>query len=120
MIERAEVLVLSHRLSRIRLFSTGSNVTRDSVVVRLEDGDGRVGWGETYLVPGAVDACRAMTADLLGREPGDVVAALFGRQGLHRWALGAVSMALDDLRARRDGLAVSDLYGTRQRGRGRA
>ena len=60
MIERAEVLVLTHRLSRTRLFSTGSNVTRDSVVVRLEDGDGRVGWGETYLVPGAVEACRAM------------------------------------------------------------
>ena len=120
MIERAEVLVLSHRLSRIRLFSTGSNVTRDSVVVRLEDGDGRVGWGETYLVPGAVDACRAMTADLPGREPDDVVAALSGGEGLHRWALGAVSMALDDLRARRDGIAVSALYGTRQRGRVRA
>ena len=33
-----------------------SNVTRDSVVVRLEDSDGVVGWGETYLVPGAVEA----------------------------------------------------------------
>ena len=50
-IERAEVLVLSHTLSRTRLFSTGSNVTRDSVVVRLEDGDGRRRLGRD--VPGA-------------------------------------------------------------------
>ena len=54
MIDRTEVLVLTHRLSRTRIFGTGSNVTRDSVVVRLEDGDGLLGWGETYLVPGAV------------------------------------------------------------------
>ncbi len=61
MIERTEVLVLTHRLSRTRIFGTGSNVTRDSVVVRLEDGDGLVGWGETYLVPGAVEAAREMS-----------------------------------------------------------
>ena len=100
-IERTEVLVLTHRLSRTRIFGTGSNVTRDSVVVRLEDGDGLVGWGETYLVPGAVEAARAMTdggrrADA-GRGRGRADGA---DPDAHRWALGAVSMALDDLRAR--------------------
>jgi len=116
-IERAEVLVLTHRLSRIRLFSTGSNVTRDSVVVRVEDTDGHVGWGETYLVPGAAEACRAMTAELPGREPDGAVTALSSRPGLHRWALGAVTMALDDLRARARGVSVAALYGDRLRDR---
>ena len=117
MIERAEVLVLSHRLSRIRLFSTGSNVTRDSVVVRLQDGDGHIGWGETYLVPGAVEASREMTDELPGREAETASVDLTSRRGLHRWALGAVSMALDDLRARERGIPVSALYGPRQRDR---
>lgn len=117
MIERAEVLVLSHRLSRTRLFSTGSNVTRDSVVVRLADGDGRVGWGETYLVPGAVEACRSMVGELGGRDPEVAARELASRRSLHRWALGAMSMALDDLRARQRGVPVSDLYGPRVRDR---
>ncbi|MEP6637708.1 MAG: mandelate racemase/muconate lactonizing enzyme family protein [Chloroflexota bacterium] len=120
MIERVEVLVLTHRLSRTRLFGTGSNVTRDSVVVRLEDRDGRVGWGETYLVPGAVEAAQAMTETLVGADPDRAAARLTARPDVHRWALGAVSMALDDLRARQRGVSVSDLYGARQRNRVRA
>ena len=120
MIRGAEVLVLSHRLSRTRLFGTGFNLTRDSVIVRLEDGDGRVGWGETYLVPGAVESARAMAEHLIGCDPGAAAADLVAASGLHRWALGAVSMALDDLRARCQGIAVSALYGERQRDRVRA
>src|SRR5690349_13950911 len=75
-IARADVLVLRHVLSRTRYFSTGSNVTRDSVVVRIADRGGRVGWGETYLVPGAVDATRAVVADLVGAQPDDEAARL--------------------------------------------
>jgi D-galactarolactone cycloisomerase len=117
MIERAEVLVLSHTLSRIRLFSTGSNVTRDSIVVRLQDADGHVGWGETYLVPGAVEACRVLAGELLGRDAEASSRDLMSRPRLHRWALGAVSMALDDLRARARSIPVSALYGPRLRER---
>jgi D-galactarolactone cycloisomerase len=119
-IERTEVLVLTHHLSRTRLFGTGSNVTRDSVVVRLEDKDGLVGWGETYLVPGVVEAARAMTDELAGMDADRAAADLTARPGVHRWALGAVSMALDDLRARCRGVPVSDLYGARRRERVRA
>ena len=120
MIDRTEVLVLTHHLSRTRIFGTGSNVTRDSVVVRLEDGDGVVGWGETYLVPGVVDAARAMTDSIVGSDADDAAAELTARPDAHRWALGAVSMANDDLRARQRGIPVSDLYGTRLRGKVRA
>jgi D-galactarolactone cycloisomerase len=119
-IRGAEVLVLSHRLSRTRLFGTGFNLTRDSVIVRLEDDEGRIGWGETYLVPGAVDASRTMADNLVGRDPEPAAVDLAADTGLHRWALGAVSMALDDLRARRRGIAVAALYGERQRNRVRA
>ena len=115
MIERAEVIVLSHRLSRTRLFSTGSNVTRDSVIVRVQDTAGRIGWGETYLVPGAVASCRAMAGELAGRDADEASADLIGRPGLHRWALGAVTMALDDLRARARSVPLSALYGVRVR-----
>jgi D-galactarolactone cycloisomerase len=116
----AEVLTLSHRLTRTRLFGTGQNLTRDSVIVRLEDGDGVVGWGETYLAPGAVDSATAMTDRLLGRDPDDAAAGLTAEPAPHRWALGAVTMALDDLRARRRGIPVSDLYGERLRSSVRA
>jgi D-galactarolactone cycloisomerase len=120
MIVRTEVLVLTHRLSRTRLFGTGSNVTRDSVVVRLEEADGPVGWGETYLVPGVVEAARAMTEEVVGMDADRAAAELTARPEAHRWALGAVSMALDDLRARCRGIPVSDLYGARRRDRVRA
>jgi D-galactarolactone cycloisomerase len=120
MIARTEVLVLTHHLSRTRIFGTGSNVTRDSVLVRLEDSDGRVGWGETYLVPGAVTAAREITEAITGREADAAAADLVSRPDAHRWALGAVSMALDDVRARARGIPVSDLYGERRRARVRA
>jgi len=116
-IERAEVLVLTHRLSRRRDFGTGSNLTRDSVVVRLEDRDGHVGWGETYLVPGVVEAGRAMAGGIVGQDADRASSDLAAAHGLHRWALGAVSMAVDDLRARRRDVAVAALYGERLRGR---
>ena len=120
MIVAAEVLSLTHRLTRRRLFGTGQNLTRDAVIVRLEDGDGTVGWGETYLVADAVDAATGMTDRLVGRDPDTAATELNAATTGHRWALGAVTMALDDLRARRRGVPVSDLYGERVRGAVRA
>ena len=82
---------------------------------------GRVGWGETYLVPGARRRVRGRwPTSLVGRDPDDAASDVTSRPGLHRWALGAVSMALDDLRARARGVPVSALYGPRLRDRVRA
>ncbi len=119
-IDSAEVLVLSHRLSETRIFGTGSNVTRDSIVVRVEDRGGNIGWGETYVVAGALAAARELVASLHGCDPEAAAADLARETGGNRWAAGAISMALDDLRARQRGVAVSALYGTRQRDRVRA
>ena len=120
MIRSAEILVLSHRLSRTRIFGTGQNVTRDAVVVRLADGDGHVGWGETYLLPGVAEAARTLADALVGQAPDDAAAGLASAGTASSWALGAVSIALDDLRGRRLGVPVSDLYGPRRRDRVRA
>jgi D-galactarolactone cycloisomerase len=117
MITRADVLVLSHPLSTTRLYGTGSNVTRDSVVVRVADGDGVVGWGETFPVAGAVDAARAMATRLVGHDPDQAADELRATGGPHRWALGAVAVAVDDLRAKRRGIPLGELYRPRVRDR---
>jgi D-galactarolactone cycloisomerase len=116
LIERVEVLLLSHRLSTTRLFGTGSNVTRDSIVVRAVDGDGVVGWGETYPVPGAVAAAREMAEFIAGRDADTAIPELTRRRA-HRWALGAVAVAIDDLRAKRHGVPLGELYRPRIRDR---
>jgi D-galactarolactone cycloisomerase len=116
-IETVEVLLLSHRLSAVRLFGTGQNLTRDSIFVRVADGDGVVGWGETYPVPGAIEAAKEMAGSLVARDPDDAAAELATAPGLHRWALGAVAVAVDDLRARQRGIPLGELYRPRVRDR---
>ena len=83
------------------------------VLVRLEDGDGAIGWGETYLVTGAVAAIEAATPLLLGRSPDDVTTLLRTIRDAteHPYATSAISIALDDLRARRRGIPLAALYG---------
>ncbi len=121
-IERVDVFVLDHPLARRRIFSTGGNDSRGAALVRIEDGDGAVGWGETYPVVGAAVLLRELGAGLIGRDPDDA-AANWGwlwaasSNGFH---VSALSMALDDLRARRRGVPVSALYGGAVRSRARA
>jgi D-galactarolactone cycloisomerase len=116
-IRRAEVLVLQHRLSRTRVYGTGSNETRDSLLVRVDDGEGLVGWGETFPVPGAHEAAQELADGLIGCDEDAAAADLATRSGLHRWALGAVAVAVDDLRARRRGIPLGELYRPRIRDR---
>jgi D-galactarolactone cycloisomerase len=116
-IDRADVLVLSHRLSRTRYYSTGSNTTRDSVLVRIRDREGTTGWGETYLVPGVVEGARAVAETLVGLDPSQAADRLTRLEHAHRWAVGAVSTALDDLRGRVAGVPSGTLHGPRLRER---
>ena len=114
-IASAEVLLLVHQLSKRRLFGTGFNLSRESILVRVDDSDGVVGWGETYPFAGAVDAAREMAASLVGRDPDAAAGWLASAPGLHRWALGAVAVAVDDLRARERGIPLGELYRPRVR-----
>jgi L-alanine-DL-glutamate epimerase-like enolase superfamily enzyme len=88
-------------------------------LLRLEDADGAVGWGETYLVTGAAAALEAAWPVLRGRRPEAAAAILADarRATEHPYATSAVAIALDDLRARRLGVRVADLYGGVRRDR---
>ncbi|CAN5620838.1 D-galactarolactone cycloisomerase [soil metagenome] len=83
------------------------------LLLRLEDRDGAVGWGETYLVTGAEAAVEAARALVLDQPPDDVTAILRAVRDAteHPYATSALAVALDDLRARRLGLPIAALHG---------
>lgn len=114
-IRRAEAIHVTHRLSRTRIFSTGAHDTRDSLLVRVETGDGIVGWGETYLVPGAREAAERLCAFLAGRDVESAAETLGSLGGAPRFVLSAVRLAVDDARTRHRGVPLSALYGERVR-----
>jgi D-galactarolactone cycloisomerase len=122
-ITRVEVFLLDFPLARRRLFSTGGNDSRGATLVRIADGDGAAGWGETYPLPAGAAKLAALGRLLVGREP-DAAAAnwtlAWEASGGDGFATGALSIALDDLRARRRGVPVSALYGGSRRSRVRA
>jgi len=93
--------------------------SRGSVFVRIEDGEGRVGWGETYPRAGTVAVVTELLELVLDRRPRDRLALLDALSGLthDRFAVSAVAIALDDLWARQLEVPVYDLYGGRRRDR---
>ena len=121
-IARVEVFEVSHRMARLRIYAIGSHWTRDSVLVKVSDSDGRTGWGETYLVAGVVATIDALAGRLVGRVPEDAGVLCTELLSVSRngWAVGAISMALDDLRGKRLGVPVSALHGGAVRERVRA
>ena len=122
-IERVEVFEPTFDLPRRRLFSTGGNTDRGATLVKITDADGRAGWGETYPVPAGVAIIRAAAATLIGRDPQDATAnwnLVWDASLGNGFATGALSIALDDLRARQLGVSVARLYGGPTRDRVRA
>ncbi|HEY7174694.1 MAG TPA: mandelate racemase/muconate lactonizing enzyme family protein, partial [Micromonosporaceae bacterium] len=89
--------------------------TRSSVLVRLEDSDGHVGWGETYRRPGVIAVLDELADRVLGRSASERRRLLDDLSGPDRFAVSALAIAVDDLRARQLGVPVSDLYGGRRR-----
>lgn len=116
-IDRCDVYLCVADLSEPRGPSSGWYDTRESVLVRLGDTDGRSGWGEAGLRPGVVEAARELGATLLGAHPrrAGTLHDQLTRTTADQWAVSALSVALDDLRARQLGIAVADLYGGRRR-----
>lgn len=117
-----ECFVVTHHLSP----RTGPSIAYSSehayVLVRLVDENGIVGWGETYRTPGTLatieEVCRAVKGrdgslrDLI-RDARWVGGGLAGGG----FAPSAVSVALEDLRARQLEISVSELYGGPMRSR---
>lgn len=98
-----------------------------SIVVRITDTEGRVGWGETYGICAPRATCEIIN-DLLApvligsdvRDPASTWDLLYGLMrvrncstGFHIDALAALDIALWDLSARRAGQPVHELIGTR-------
>ena len=94
------------------------------VLVRVEDEDGHVGWGEGfgYFVTDATKAIvdRLIAPLLVGTDVDDVPSwnlatqrrlHLFGRHGITIFALSGVDIALWDLKAKRAGIPLYRLLG---------
>jgi len=117
-----ECFVITHHLAP----RTGPSIAYSSehayVLVRLIDENGIVGWGETYRTPGTLNTIEAVCRAVAGRK-----ASLRDLIRDARWVGGglagggfapsAVSIALEDLRARQLGISVSELYGGPMRSR---
>ena len=116
-IDRFDVYLCVADVSEPRGPSSGWYRTRESVLVRLGDADGQAGWGEAGLRPGVVEAARELGVTLLGANPRHAGSLLdqLTRTTADQWAVSAISVAIDDLRARQAGLSIADLYGGRRR-----
>jgi D-galactarolactone cycloisomerase len=119
---RLEAFVLRSPIRPRRGVSIALADEHGYLLVRLEDGDGAVGWGETYLVTGAEGAIEAARPYVVGRSPDDATALLRAVRDSteHPYVTSAISIALDDLRARRLGVPVAALHGGFGRGEVRA
>lgn len=114
---RIEVFELAVPVQRPRGPAPITYQRRQCVLVRIEDQSGMVGWGETYARPGVA----AVLADLAGALEGKdasltrpLLDELAARTSDH-WAVSAMAIALDDLRARAANVPISTLYGGRRR-----
>ncbi|WMT91888.1 mandelate racemase/muconate lactonizing enzyme family protein [Pelagibacterium sp. H642] len=96
--------------------------TLDMVLVRIEDEDGHVGWGDSfsYFCTRATHAAITdmIAPSVVGRVIGDIPAwnvevqkklHLFGRYGITTFALSGVDIALWDLKARRAGKSLASM-----------
>jgi D-galactarolactone cycloisomerase len=121
-IERVEIFSLVFTFSPARGPSIAYGDTHAYAVVKLTDSDGAIGWGETYLLPGVAGVIEAVAPVLIGRQASEAVAlkAAFAKGAEHPYAASAISIAIDDLRARQAGVPIYALYGGPRREKVRA
>lgn len=115
-VDSYESFVVSHSLSPRTGPSIAYSDAHSYVLVKLVDRDGRVGWGETYATPGTAATVAAVAGSIVGRD-----ASLRSLLRDVRWAAGdligggfassAISIALEDLRARQLGISVATMLG---------
>ncbi len=118
-IKRVECFVVSHTLNPRTGPSIAFAGTHAYVLVKITDADGRAGWGETYLVPGIPSIIEAVAPVLLGRSASDTRAlgADMRWAAEHPFAASAMTIAVEDLRARQLGVSVAASFGGPVRGR---
>ena len=101
-IDRVQTFVLVHKMSRGRGPSIANYTTRESVVVKLSDSSGAVGWGETYASAGIVQTLRDVGEMLVGRDPlrSGEIHTLVWNASMSPEAASVIAIANDDLRGR--------------------
>src|SRR4051794_25515881 len=118
-IERVEGFTLTSPIDPPRAFSAGVQTSFNHIVVRITDSDGVRGYGECVPIPGANGALEALGQALLGEDPmyRERHVGRMQRWWSNAFAVSAISIALDDLVARRLGIPVHQLYGGAYRDR---
>ncbi|MHB8618443.1 MAG: mandelate racemase/muconate lactonizing enzyme family protein [Chloroflexota bacterium] len=116
-IRRIEVFTLEAPITIATGPSGATYRSRSSVIVRIADGDGVAGWGETYRRPGTAATLSEAAPLLVGYDAraSRCLTDLLAAGVADRLAVSALSIAIDDLRARQFGVPVSALYGGAQR-----
>ncbi|MEE2738203.1 MAG: mandelate racemase/muconate lactonizing enzyme family protein [Planctomycetota bacterium] len=120
-ITAVKTYVLSHELKQP--FGVSVSVpldkTRTAMMVKIETNEGLVGWGETAPITGARGTITDHLAPkLLGRNPmhyRSIVRGLWGPNFGNALSVGALEMAINDIRGKALGLPVCDLFGGRHR-----
>jgi len=123
-IERVELTVV--RLPLVRPFRTSSSVKAhlDHILVRVEDADGRAGWGECaspsdpYYCPETTETCWHILRDFLAPavlgarwdDPREV-AEMFRKVKGNNFAKAGLETACWDLAARRSGISLAAMLG---------
>ena len=95
------------------------STTRSALMVKIETDAGIVGWGETGPISGARGTIdNHLAPKLIGQNPlqyRKLWRSLWGANFGNGLAVGAVDMALNDIRGKAFGLPVADLFGGRLR-----
>ena len=121
-IDRVETFVLVHQMERGRGPSIANYRTRESVLLKITDSSGAVGWGETYAVTGIVGMLHDVGAALKGRDPlrAREIWDVAWHTTNNDCATSVTSIAIDDLRGKLLNMSVAGLYGGAVRERVRA
>ncbi len=121
-IARVECFVVSHKLDPRTGPSIALSDSHAYALVKVTDADGRAGWGETYLIPGITAIVEAVAPVLIGRSP--IASRSLARDirwsAEHPYAVSAMVIAVEDLRARQLGVSVAESFGGPVRTRVRA
>lgn len=97
------------------------DTTRDALLVKIETDAGLVGWGETSPINGTrATIDESLGPQLLGRNPVEhrsLWRSMWGANFGNALAVGALDIALNDLRGKALNVPVAELFGGRLRDR---
>jgi D-galactarolactone cycloisomerase len=94
--------------------------TRSTLLVKIETDAGVDGWGETAPIAGTQGAIKDLAGRLIGESPlayRRLLRRLWGRVFSNALAVGALELALNDVRGKVLGKPVAELFGGRLRER---